>query len=117
MFYFPASCHKNMIIDAPNKKGKKEVVQVLVVLRPRTKRKIIAGFRVLVTLFVLALVVGHLYNMYHGNELIREGWLRDDKPSGNPMRVENQARETQENSPTVLDQFVVKVRDFYHRDQ
>ncbi len=90
---------------------------MLVVLRPRTKKRLTVGFRILVTLFVLALVIGHLYNMYHDNELIREGWLREDKPSGNPMRVENQARESQENSPSVLDQFVVKVRDFYHKDQ
>lgn len=89
---------------------------MLVIVRPQTKKKLTLGFRILVTLFVLTLVLGHLYNMYHDNNVIREGWLRDDKPSGNPMRVENDPQ-IKNNNTNVLDQFVVKLKDFYHKDQ
>ncbi|WP_418792404.1 hypothetical protein [Phosphitispora sp. TUW77] len=106
-----------LVICSEKLKSKNEVVQVLVILTPRIKRKLAVGFRVMVTLFVLVLMIGHLYNMYHDNELFKQGWLRDDKPSGNPMRVEEQTRETAENPQSVLNQFVGKVRDFYHRDQ
>ena len=90
---------------------------MLVVIRPQTRRRITRGFRVLVTVFVMVLVLGHLYNMYHGSRSVMEGWLKEDRPSGNPMRVENQARENQENNPNVLDRFVVIVRDYYQKDQ
>lgn len=90
---------------------------MLVIVRPRTKKRITLGFRILVTVFVLTLVIGHLYNMYHDNNVIREGWLRDDKPSGNPMRVHNEPKVLKDNNPGVLDQFVIKLRDFYLKDQ
>ncbi len=90
---------------------------MLLIVRPQTKKNLTLGLRIFVTLFVLTLVLGHLYNMYHDNNVIREGWLRDDKPSGNPMRVENDPQIIKNNNIHVLDQFVVKLKDFYHKDQ
>lgn len=90
---------------------------MIVIVRPQTKKRITLGFRILVTVFILTLVLGHLYNMYQGNNVIREGWLRDDRPSGNPMRVHNDPQTLKNDNPTVLDQFVVKLRDFYQKDQ
>jgi len=89
---------------------------LLVIFRPRTKRRLTLGFRLLVTVFIFSLVVSHLYDMYSGHNTIREGWLREDKPSGNPMRVENQKQAAEEKDPSVLDEFVVKLRDFYRKD-
>lgn len=90
---------------------------MLVIVRPRTKKIIRACFQIFVAVFVLALVVSHLFNMYTGKDVIREGWLRDDRPSGNPMRVENVEKSVNKSSPDVLDRFVVKIRDFYHKNQ
>lgn len=90
---------------------------MLVIFRNRTKRRLVLGLRILVTLFILSLVFAHLYNIYNGNNLIREGWLRDDKPSGNPIRVENTGLADEQKDQGVLDQFVVRLRDFYQRDQ
>ncbi len=90
---------------------------MLVIMRNRTKKKFIAGFRILVTVFILALVFSHLYNMYHGTNVIREGWLREDRPSGHPIRVENTEKAVEKSNPNVLDQFVVKIRDLYQKDQ
>jgi len=113
---------------------------VLFIIRKKTKRRATLSLKLLVAIFLISLICSHVYNMYNGKDVIREGWLRDDKPSGNPlrvengykaadknnrddkpsgnpMRVENQARENQENNPNVLDRFVVIVRDYYQKDQ
>jgi len=90
---------------------------MLVIIRNRTKKRITLGLRILITLFILSLVFSHLYNMYNGNNIVREGWLREDRPSGNPMRVENTEKTVEKNGPDVLDQFVIKVRDFYQKDR
>lgn len=75
------------------------------------------GLKVLVAIFIISLVCSHMYNMYIGKNVIREGWLRDDKPSGNPLRVENGYGTATKKNPDLLDQFVVKVRDLYQKDQ
>ncbi len=90
---------------------------MLFILRARTRKRIALGFKFLVTLFVVSLVFSHLYNMYLGHDIVREGWLRDDRPSGNPMRVENIKQNGKENTPGALDLFEAKLRDFYQKDQ
>lgn len=39
------------------------------------------------------------------------GWFEDEHPSGNPMRVENE--ESSSKYDQVMDQFVIKLQDFY----
>lgn len=90
---------------------------MLLIIRPRTKRRLTLGGRILITALILSLVVGHLYYTFHGKNMIREGWLRNDRPSGNPMRVENVQKQQVNNNPGTLNQFVVKLRDFYHHNQ
>lgn len=90
---------------------------MLIILRQATKRKISKGFRMIVTMVVISMIVGHLYNMYHGNNFIRQGWIRDDRPSGNPMRVQNDKNTLKKDNQNALDQFVVDLRGFYRRDR
>lgn len=90
---------------------------MLVIVRPRTKKRLMVLVKVMVTVFIFALVIGHFYNITHGKNMIREGWLRDDKPSGNPMRVENVPNHSLDDKKSgPLSEFVVKLRDFYHRE-
>ncbi|PKM80113.1 MAG: hypothetical protein CVU89_15250 [Firmicutes bacterium HGW-Firmicutes-14] len=89
---------------------------MLVILRDRTRKRITLGIRVLATLFIASLVISHLINMYNGKDPIREGWLREDRPSGNPMRVEISEQTVKKEDPSILDRFVVKLRDFYRID-
>jgi len=90
---------------------------VLVIVRRKTKRRLTLSLKVIVAVFVISLVCSHLYNMYAGKDVIREGWLRDDRPSGNPLRVENGYKAAEKKNPDILDQFVVKLRDLYQKDQ
>jgi len=92
---------------------------MLVIIRNSTRKRLRFGLQLLIALFILSLIISHLYNMYNGSNMIREGWLRDDRPSGNPMRVDNiegTGKEVKKDNPTILDEFVVKLRDFYQRD-
>lgn len=90
---------------------------MLVIVRRKTKRRLTLGLKFLVAVFIISLICSHMYNMYNGKNVIREGWLRDDKPSGNPLRVENGYGAAAEKNPDLLDQFVVKVRDLYQKNQ
>ncbi|MFZ5641814.1 MAG: hypothetical protein ACOY4Q_14150 [Bacillota bacterium] len=91
---------------------------MFIIVRSATKRKVTLGFRILVTLVILGLVVSHLYNIYHNSALSQEGWLRDDRPSGNPMRVEKSEQKVDKTQKgNILDEFVVKMQDFYLKDR
>jgi len=90
---------------------------VLFIIRKKTKRRATLSLKLLVAIFLISLICSHVYNMYNGKDVIREGWLRDDKPSGNPLRVENGYKAADKNNPDILDQFVVKLRDLYQQDQ
>lgn len=41
-------------------------------------------------------------------------WFQEEHPSGNPMRVEQRNQESKFDQ--VLDQFVIKVQDFYYEE-
>ncbi len=91
---------------------------MFIIVRNRTKLKLVLGFRILVTLIILGLVVTHLYNIYQGPVVTKEGWLRDDRPSGNPMRVEKtEKKAVNSQQGNILDEFVVKLQDFYRMDR
>ncbi len=92
---------------------------MFVILRNRTKEKLTLGFRILVTLVVLGMVLTHLYTIYNGYIFTSQGLLREDRPSGNPMRVEGpQANgDQQKNTGTPFDKFVVKLKDFYDNNR
>lgn len=43
------------------------------------------------------------------------GWFQEEHPTGNPMRVENEQQSTKYDQ--VMDQFVIKLQDFYYEEQ
>jgi hypothetical protein len=91
---------------------------MFIIVRAATKRKVTLGFRIMVTLVILGLVISHLYNIYHNAALSQEGWLRDDRPSGNPLRVEKTEQKADKMPKgNILDEFVVKMQDFYRKDR
>jgi len=94
------------------------VFVMFIIVRNRTKQRFMLGFKILVTLIILGLVCTHLYNIYYGPAPTREGWLKDDRPSGNPMRVEkSELKVDKSKQENILDGFVVKLQDFYRRDR
>ncbi len=83
----------------------------MIIVMGRWKQKVLKfmGLLVLILAFVMAVpaITGLLVNQVPAFS----GWLQDEHPTGNPMRVE-----TDKNSGTfnqVLDQFVIKLQDYY----
>ena len=91
---------------------------MFLIVRSGTKRKFIFGLKILVTLIVLGLVFTHIYNMYQGPVAAKAGWLKEDRPHGNPMRVEKtEQQEVKSDKEHFMDEFVVKLQDFYRKDR
>ena len=90
---------------------------MLIILRTKTKRLINLGFKIVITVFVVSIIISHLVNSYQGNNVIREGWLREDKPSGNSMRVEKNQESLQDSNSNMLDEFVVQLKGFYRKGE
>lgn len=90
---------------------------MLIILRTRTKRLITLGFKLIITLFVVSIIVSHLVNSYQGKDVIREGWLREDKPSGNSMRVEKNHGYVENGNSNLMDEFVVQLKGFYRKGE
>ncbi|ADG82516.1 hypothetical protein Tfer_0451 [Thermincola ferriacetica] len=88
------------------------------ILRNKTKEKITFGIRILITIVILGMVITHLYGIYNGYVFTSQRLLREDKPSGNPMRVEQTqtAGDKEMKTDNLLDEFVVKLKDFYKKD-
>jgi len=84
----------------------------LIIVMGRWKQKLLkfAGILLLIVAFVIVVpaITGVLVNQVPAFS----GWLPDEHPTGNPMRVE-----ADENTGTfnqVLDQLVIKLQDFYY---
>lgn len=88
------------------------------VMRERTKERLHFGFRIIVTIIILGMVITHLFGIYNGYIFTSQGLLREDKPSGNPMRVEHSESVAKEKGEkeNIFDSFVVKLKDFYKKD-
>ena len=84
----------------------------MIVVMGRWKQKLIKflGILVLIAAFVVAVpaITGLLVKQVPASS----GWLQDEHPTGNPMRVE--ADENAGSFNQILDQFVIKLQDFYY---
>ncbi len=66
---------------------------------------------VIITVFVFTIPL--LTGLLH-NQIPVGGWFQEEHPSGNPMRVEQRNQENK--FDRMLDQFVIKVQDFYYEE-
>lgn len=74
-------------------------------------RLAVAVLIILVFSAAIPLVTGQLY---HRIPAIG-GWLDEEHPSGNPLRVENEEESSQYNQ--IMDQFVIKLQNFYYEER
>ncbi len=84
----------------------------MIIVMGRWKQKVLKFLGILVLIMAFVMAVPAITGMLVNQVPAFSGWLQDEHPSGNPMRVE-----TDENSGTfnqVLDQFVIKLQDFYY---
>jgi len=76
------------------------------------KRKVLKFIGVLALLLAFVMAVPALTGILVNQVPAFSGWFQDEQPTGNPMRVENDEKTS--SFDQVLDQFVIKLQDFYY---
>ncbi len=78
------------------------------------KRKMVRLVKVLVVILACAILIPQLVAYMGSHQPAFFGWGKEETPSGNPMRVENNPNTK---FTEVVDQFVVKLQDFYYQEK
>ncbi|MHB8171958.1 MAG: hypothetical protein ACYDG6_10535 [Thermincolia bacterium] len=86
---------------------------MFVIVISKIKERLFLILRILILLALLALILPKVYGIMEGQNIL--SGLEDRKPSGNPMRVDNQAAQEDKEDDGLLQNFVVKLRDFYKK--
>ncbi len=79
----------------------------------KIKERLFLILRILILLALLALILPKVYGIMEKQDIL--SGLEDRKPSGNPMRVEKQSSAEEKEDEGLLQNFVVKLRDFYKK--
>jgi hypothetical protein len=85
---------------------------VIIIVNDWKKKLVRLGVAVVIItvfVFIIPLLTGLLHN-----QIPVGGWFQEEHPSGNPMRVEQRNQENK--FDRMLDQFVIKVQDFYYEE-
>jgi len=77
------------------------------------RRKLVNVTMALVVILAFTLLFPRLMGLMGNNWPVFSGWLKDESPSGNPMRVENREKT---NFDRAVDQFVIKLQNFYYKE-
>lgn len=84
----------------------------MIIVVGKWKSKVVKFIGVLVLIIAFIMAVPLLTGLLANQVPAFSGWFQDEQPSGNPMRVENKEGASTFNQ--VLDQFVIKLQDFYY---
>jgi hypothetical protein len=83
----------------------------LIIIVSQWKKKILQLLAVIFVILAFAaaipMMTGQIYQLIPAVG----GWFEDEHPTGNPMRVENEEQSSKYDQ--VMDQFVIKLQDFY----
>ncbi|HOV43097.1 MAG TPA: hypothetical protein PLE01_04180 [Syntrophothermus lipocalidus] len=78
------------------------------------RRKMVNLAKILVVILAFAVLVPQIMAFLGDHRPVFFGWTKDETPTGNPMRVENNSKTK---FTEVVDQFVVKLQDFYYQEK
>ncbi len=83
----------------------------MIIVVGKWKEKLIRLATVVLIIAVFVAVVPMISGIFYEKVPVFSGWMKDEQPSGNPMRVET----TQEdrNFGQTVDRLVVKIQNFY----
>ena len=93
----------------------------MIIVVGKWKQKVMKLVAVVVLVLVFAAVVPIVSGLFYEKVPVFSGWVDDEHPSGNPMRVEknqdnNKIQEENEFNQK-MDRFVVKVQNFYYEEK
>ncbi len=84
----------------------------MILVTGRWKQKLVKFLGILVLVGAFVVAVPAITGMLVKQVPALSGWLQDEHPTGNPMRVERE--ESSGTFNQILDQFVIKLQDFYY---
>ncbi|MDD3364148.1 MAG: hypothetical protein PHZ03_04145 [Syntrophomonas sp.] len=87
----------------------------MIIVVGKWKRKLIRLATVVLILALFVAVVPMVSGIFYEKVPVFSGWMKDEQPSGNPMRVEQTQEDTNFNQ--TVDRFVVKMQNFYYEEK
>jgi hypothetical protein len=93
---------------------------MLVLLSKKSVKKFIFWLKVVSLALLITFAAVELYKLYHQYDFKNKTWLREDKPSGNPLKVQNrhfdfprEAVPSLSKESNFLEEFKVKMERYY----
>ncbi len=88
----------------------------MVIVVGKWKEKLIKGAAIIVVVVLFTAMVPKIAGIFNDKIPVFSGWMQDEHPSGNPMRVEQQDTPSSEFNNSI-DQFVIQMQNFYHEEK
>lgn len=93
----------------------------MIIVLGNWKQKVMKFIAVVVLVLIFAAVVPVVSGLLYEKVPVFSGWVDDEHPSGNPMRVENNPADDnileESDFNQKMDRFVVKVQNFYYEEK
>lgn len=83
----------------------------MIIVVGKWKKKLIRLATVVLIIALFVAVVPMVSGIFYEKVPVFSGWMKDEQPTGNPMRVENTQKDL--NFSQTVDRFVVKIQNFY----
>jgi hypothetical protein len=87
----------------------------MIIVVGKWKQKLVRLATIAVVIALFAAAIPLVSGIFYEKVPVFSGWMKDENPSGNPIRVES-APQTTDFSQKV-DQFVIKVQNFYQEEK
>jgi len=86
----------------------------MIIVVGKWKKKVIRLATIVVIVALFAAAIPLVSGIFYEKVPVFSGWMQDEHPSGNPMRVEKNTQANDFNQK--VDQFVIKMQNFYHEE-
>jgi hypothetical protein len=86
----------------------------MIIIVGKWKKKVIRLATIIVIVALFAAAIPLVSGIFFEKVPVFSGWMKDEHPSGNPMRVEDDSQASDFNQK--VDQFVIKIQNFYHEE-
>ncbi|HHW62176.1 MAG TPA: hypothetical protein GX404_09755 [Syntrophomonadaceae bacterium] len=87
----------------------------MIILVGKWKQKVLRIVTALVLLLAFVALVPVVSGLLYEKVPVFNGWFEDEKPSGNPMRVQSVPQDKNWNEQ--MDRFVLEVQNFYYDEK
>ena len=84
----------------------------MIIVISNWKKKLVRVVTVLVVIAVVAAVLPIITGIMYYQIPVLGGWVDEEHPSGNPLRVERN-----QNAEQAMEQFVIHLQDFYYEEK